>query len=98
VYARQLAQKQQKGRVELSTEKEQINFPNRTQSSSDGSGVVHKGEEEGLDDLKSKKDKFELSSLVKSIKMKSKQIQLSSADKTRKDGKSQFKGKEKRRH
>jgi hypothetical protein len=98
VYARQLAQKQQKGRVEVSAEQEQKKFSKRTQSSSDGSGVMQKGEEEGLDDLKSKKDKFELSSLVKSIKMKSKQIQLSSADKTRKDGKSQFKGKEKRRH
>ncbi|XP_045826879.1 pre-rRNA-processing protein esf1 [Trifolium pratense] len=98
VYARQLAQKQQKGRVELSTEKEQVKFPSRTQLSSDGSGVVQKGEEEGLDDLKSKKDKFELSSMVKSIKMKSKQIQLSSDGKTKKDGKSQFRGKEKRRH
>ncbi|KAK2437660.1 pre-rRNA-processing protein ESF1 [Trifolium repens] len=98
VYARQLAQKQQKGRVEVSAEQEQKKFSKRTQSSSDGSGVMQKGEEEGLDDLKSKKDKFELSSLVKSIKMKSKQIQLSSDGKTRKDGKSQFKGKEKRRH
>ncbi|GAU47386.1 hypothetical protein TSUD_83190 [Trifolium subterraneum] len=100
VYARQLAQKQQKGRVELSTEKEQVKVSNRTQASSDGSGVMQKGGEEVLDDLdlKSKKDKFELSSMVKSIKMKSKQIQLSSDGKTRKDGKSQFKGKEKRRH
>lgn len=98
-YARQMAQKQKKGHMELSAEKECTEFPKGKQLSSDGSGNLAKGEEEGLDALKSKKDKHELSSLVKSIKMKSKQVQLlSSNDNIRKDGKSQFKGREKRRH
>lgn len=95
VYARQLAQKQQKGREELSVEREHVKFPKETQLSSDGSGAKLKGGEEVSDDLKSKQDKLELSSLVKSIKMKSKQIQLSSDVNTKKAGKSQFK---KRKH
>jgi len=95
VYARQLAQKQQKGREELSVEREHVKFPKETQLSSDGSGMKQKGGEEGSDELKSKQDKLELSSLVKSIKMKSKQIQLSSDGNTKKVGKSQFK---KRKH
>ncbi|CAK8578183.1 unnamed protein product [Lathyrus sativus] len=98
VYARQLAQKQQKGHMELPPEREHPKFPKETKLSSGDSGMVQKVEEEGLDDLKSKKDKLELSSLVKSIKMKSKQVQLSSNGKTKKDGKSQFKGREKRKH
>ena len=68
-----------------------------TQLSSEDSGRM-KDEEEGLDALKSKKDKYELSSLVKSIKMKSKQVQLPSDNKTRKDGKSYIKGMKKKRH
>ncbi|CAL5213819.1 unnamed protein product [Lathyrus oleraceus] len=97
VYARQLAQKQQKGHMELPEEKEHTKFPKETKLSGD-SGMMQKVGEEGLDDLKSNKDKLELSSMVKSIKMKSKQIQLSTNSKTKKDGKSQFKGREKRRH
>lgn len=96
-YARQLVQKQVKGHKELSPEREPTKLPKGTQLSSDGSGMMQKGEEEGLDALKSKKDKNELSSLVKSIKMKSKQVQLSSDGKTGKHGKSQFKGMGKRR-
>lgn len=44
------------------------------QLSSDDSGLMMKGEEEGLDALKSKNDAYELLSLVKSIKMKTKQV------------------------
>lgn len=84
--------------MELSAERENTKLPKGTQLSADDSGMMQKGEEEGLDLLKSKKDKYELSSLVKSIKMKSKQIQLPSDGKTRKDGKSQFKGMGKKRH
>ena len=68
------------------------------QLSSDDSGMIKKGEEERLHALKSNKGKYELSSLVKSIKMKSKQVQLPSDDKTRKDGKSHIKGMKKKRH
>lgn len=91
-------QKQAKGHKESSPEREPTKLPKGTQLSSDGSGMMQKGEEEGSDALKSKKDKIELSSLVKSIKRKSKQVQLSSDGKTRKDGKSPFKGMGKRRH
>jgi len=96
-YLRQQAQKQQKGNMDLLAETEHMNHK-RTQLSSDDSGMKKKGEEEGLDALKSKKDTYELSCLVKSIKMKSKQVQLPSDGKKRKDGKSQIKGKGKKRH
>ncbi|KAE9597901.1 hypothetical protein Lal_00029505 [Lupinus albus] len=95
VYARQLAQKKQIGHSEIPVETEYVKPSRGTQSSND-SGMMNKGEEE--DALKTKKDKHELSYLVKSIKMKSKQVQLSSDGKTRKDGKSQFKGMGKKRH
>ncbi|KAL5054710.1 hypothetical protein RYX36_035392 [Vicia faba] len=90
VYVRQLAQKQQKGHMELPAEKEHTKLPKETKLPSGESGMTQKGEEEGLDDL-------ELSSMVKSIKMKSKQIQQSSDGRKKKDEKSQFKGREKRR-
>lgn len=98
VYVRQLAQKQQKGHKELSAEKEHTKFPMETKLPSSDSGMVQKCEEEGLNKVISKKDRLELSSLVNSIKMKSKQIQQSSDGKTKKGGKSEFKGREKRRH
>ncbi|CAL0313252.1 unnamed protein product [Lupinus luteus] len=96
VYARQLAQKKQMGHSEIPIEAERAKPARGTQLSSNDSDKMDKGEEE--DALKSKKDKHELSYLVKSIKMKSKQVQLSSDGKTRKDGKSQFKGAGKKRH
>ncbi|OIV93563.1 hypothetical protein TanjilG_04795 [Lupinus angustifolius] len=96
VYARQIAQKQQMGHSEIPIEKEHVKPSRGMQLSSNDSDMVNKGEEG--DALKSKKDKHELSYLVKSIKMKSKQAQLSSDGKTRKDGKSQFKGMGKKRH
>ncbi|RDX78917.1 esf1, partial [Mucuna pruriens] len=95
-YARQLAQKQQKDNADSPVEREPTKLKGM-QLSSDDSGMK-KGEEEGLDALKSKKDTYELSSLVKSIKMKSKQVQLPSNVKTIKDGKSQIKGMKKKRH
>lgn len=95
-YARQLAQKQQKDNADPPVEREPTKLKG-TQLSSEDSGRM-KDEEEGLDALKSKKDKYELSSLVKSIKMKSKQVQLPSDNKTRKDGKSYIKGMKKKRH
>ena len=87
-YARQLAQKQQKGNLEMLEERENVKPPRGTHLSSADSGMMKKGEEEGSDVVKTKKEKHELSSLVKSIKMKSKQVQLPSDGKTRKDGKS----------
>lgn len=62
-YARQMAQKQQKGERENIGTKEKSN---------DGAKIVNEGSEP--DGLASKKEKHELSSLVKSIKMKSKQV------------------------
>lgn len=56
-----------------------------------------KAEEEGLDILQSKKEKHELSSLIKSVKMKSKQLQLPSYDETKRDGKLQSGGMKKRK-
>lgn len=97
VYARQLAKKQQKDNADSSAEREHTKLKGK-QLSSDDSGMMKMGEEEGSDALKSKKDAYELSSLVKSIKMKSKQIQLPSDVMTRKDGKSQIKGMKKKRH
>ncbi|KAL2966330.1 hypothetical protein AAZX31_16G110100 [Glycine max] len=96
-YARQLAQKQQKDNADPPVEREPTKVKGM-QLSFDDSGVMKKGEEERLDALKSTKDKYELSSLVKSIKMKSKQVQLPSDDKTMKDGKSHIKGMKKKRH
>jgi len=96
-YARQLAQKQQKDNVDPPAEREPTKVKGM-QLSFDDSGMMKKGEEERLDALKSTKDKYELSSLVKSIKMKSKQVQLPSDDKTMKDGKSHIKGMKKKRH
>lgn len=58
---------------------------------------VKKAEEEGLDSLQSKKEKHELSSLIKSVKMKSKQLQLPSYDETKRDGKLQSGGMKKRK-
>ncbi|KAL4342663.1 hypothetical protein S245_035635 [Arachis hypogaea] len=86
-YVRQLAQKQQKGSSEIPVERENVKPPRGAQLSSEDSGMAKKGEEEGSDVLRTKKDKHELSSLVKSIKMKSKQVKLPSDGKTRKDGK-----------
>ncbi|XP_027345677.1 ESF1 homolog [Abrus precatorius] len=95
-HARQLAQKQQKGNKDLGAEKDDVKHE-YMQLSSDDIGMK-KVEEEGLDALKLKKDKHDLSSLVKSIKMKSKQVQLPSDGNRRKDGKSQIKGMKKKRH
>ncbi|KAK7360255.1 hypothetical protein VNO77_02238 [Canavalia gladiata] len=96
-YLRQLAQKQPKSNMDLSAEREHLSVKG-TSLASDDSGMMKKVEEEGLEALKLKKDTYELSSLVKSIKMKSKQVQLPSDSKRRKDGKSQIKGMEKKRH
>lgn len=63
--------------------------------SSNDTGV--KKAEEGLDILQSKKEKHELSSLIKSVKMKSKQLQLPSYDETKRDGKLQSGGMKKRK-
>ncbi|CAJ1942231.1 unnamed protein product [Sphenostylis stenocarpa] len=95
-YARQLAQKQLKDSADPPMEREPLKLKGM-QLSSDDSGMMKKGEEKVLDASKSKKDKYEISSLVKSLKMKSKQVQLPSESKTRKDGKSHIKG-VKRRH
>ncbi|TKY58310.1 Pre-rRNA-processing protein esf1 [Spatholobus suberectus] len=96
-YARQLAWKQQNDNADSSAEREHTKLKGK-QLSSDDSGMMKKAVEEGLDALKSKKDTYELASLVKSIKMKSKQVQLPSDGKRRKDGKSQIKGMKKKRH
>ncbi|KAL2333837.1 hypothetical protein Fmac_015050 [Flemingia macrophylla] len=97
VYLRQLAQKQQKHNADSSAEREHTELRGM-QLVSDDSVIMKKGEEEELDALKSNKDAYELSSLVKSIKMKSKQVQLASDGMTTKDGKSQVKGMNKKRH
>lgn len=91
-YARQLTQKQQMGHLEA----EHVKPSRGMQLSSDDSGMMSKGVA-GVDVLKSKKDQHDLSNLIKSIKMKSKQVQLPSDDKKRKDGKAQVKGMEKKR-
>ncbi|RHN61474.1 hypothetical protein MtrunA17_Chr4g0037061 [Medicago truncatula] len=89
-YARQQLARKQKGQMELSVPKV-MQMP----SENAGNGMMEKDEKEGLLVFKStKKDEDELSFLVKSVKMKSKHILNS---KTRKDGKSQFDGVEKKR-
>ncbi|ESW28190.1 hypothetical protein PHAVU_003G266400 [Phaseolus vulgaris] len=95
-YARQLAQKQQKDSADPPAEREPTK-PKEMQLSSDDSGMVKEGEEKALETSMSKKDKYEISSLVKSIKMKAKQVQLPSASRTRKDEKSHIKGTKKKR-
>ncbi|WVZ25591.1 hypothetical protein V8G54_004135 [Vigna mungo] len=95
-YARQLAQKQQKDSADPPAEREPTK-PKGMQLSSDDSGMVKEGEEKPLEVSMSKKDKYEISSLVKSIKMKAKQVQLPSGSKTRKEEKSHIKGMKKKR-
>lgn len=78
-YARQVARKQQKDDREEMGRNEHPNLH--------GQAHMSDGAETGKDNqilpdgLATKKDKHELSSLVKSIKMKSKQLQVSSNDK-----------------
>lgn len=95
-YARQLAQKQQKESADPPAEREPTK-PKGTQLSSDDSGMMKEGEEKASEASMSKKDKYEISSLVKSIKMKAKQVQLPSDRKTRKEEKSHIKGMKKKR-
>ncbi|KAA8532015.1 hypothetical protein F0562_006843 [Nyssa sinensis] len=75
-YARQLAQKQQKGDLEESGEKNK-QLARQAQFPSDDL-KTDKNEHSQSDGLSSKREKHELSSLVRSIKMKSKQAQLPS--------------------
>ncbi|XP_028774571.1 pre-rRNA-processing protein ESF1 [Neltuma alba] len=96
-YARQRAHKLQKGDIDILAEEEQLKLCKGIEFSSNDAGVK-KGEEEGSDVLEPKKEKHDLSSLVKSIKMKSKQVQLPSYDKTKRDGKLQSGGMKKRKH
>ncbi|XP_015889719.3 pre-rRNA-processing protein ESF1 [Ziziphus jujuba] len=77
-YARQLAMKQQMGEREP-TDREHIKVPAKVQAEKD--------EQVKSDDLPLKKEKYELSSLVKSVKMKSKQVKLLSDGNTIKKGK-----------
>ncbi|GMH25164.1 hypothetical protein Nepgr_027007 [Nepenthes gracilis] len=82
-YARQLAQQQPKGSKELV--EEEVGLPTATALLSNDTAMKEDG---GLrsSDMSSSKEKHEFSSLVKSIKMKSKQISLPS-DVKRKKGK-----------
>lgn len=78
-YARQLAQKQHKVEEEIVSAKQQPGIaaplqPSRTLESATNEKLQY-------DDLPSRKEKHELSSLVKSIKMKSQQLSLSSQGK-----------------
>ncbi|KAK4711708.1 hypothetical protein R3W88_006221 [Solanum pinnatisectum] len=78
-YARQLAQKQHKVEEEIVSAKQQPGIaapllPSRTLESATNEKLMS-------DDLPSRKEKHELSSLVKSIKMKSQQLSLSSQGK-----------------
>ncbi|KAK6797962.1 hypothetical protein RDI58_005664 [Solanum bulbocastanum] len=78
-YARQLAQKQHKVEEEIVSAKQQPGIaaplqPSRTLESATNENLQS-------DDLPSRKEKHELSSLVKSIKMKSQQLSLSSQGK-----------------
>ncbi|KAF2312450.1 hypothetical protein GH714_034714 [Hevea brasiliensis] len=65
--------------------------PTKSQLLSD-EPVANKNEQRSADVLPSKKEKHEISSLVKSLKMKSKQLQLPSNGNTRKDEKLQPRG------
>ncbi|KAK4262036.1 hypothetical protein QN277_027649 [Acacia crassicarpa] len=96
-YARQRAHKLQKGDIDILAEEEQVKLCKGIEFSSNDTGVK-KAAEEGSDILQSKKEKHELSSLIKSVKMKSKQVQLPLYDKTKRDGKLQSGGMKKRKH
>ncbi|KAI9109598.1 hypothetical protein K1719_019228 [Acacia pycnantha] len=96
-YARQRAHKLQKGDIDILAEEEQVKLSKGLEFSSNDTGVK-KAEEEGSDILQSKKEKHELSSLIKSVKMKSKQVRLPLYDKTKRDGKLQSGGMKKRKH
>lgn len=95
-YARQKAHKLHKGESDPLAEGEPL--PKTVQSSSSNDVGIMKGEEGGLDASQLKKEKYELSSLVKSVKMKSKQVQLPSDDKKKRGGKLQSREMKKRKH
>ncbi|CAN4083479.1 unnamed protein product [Withania somnifera] len=78
-YARQLAQKQHKVEEEIAKAKQQPGVAATLQPSRTSEAAT--SEKWQSDDLSSRKEKHELSSLVKSIKMKSQQISLSSQGK-----------------
>ncbi|KAL6960442.1 hypothetical protein U1Q18_038207 [Sarracenia purpurea var. burkii] len=80
-YARQLVEKQRKGKRAVLKSKDQVKLPEPAQLPSDDPKTRKNGDLQS-DELKSKKDKYELSSLIKSIKMKSKQLQIPSNSKT----------------
>ncbi|CAK7355655.1 unnamed protein product [Dovyalis caffra] len=91
VYARQLAQKQLKRSEQQLVEGENKKQPEKAQLLSDDPAMDN---DECMisDGLPEKKEKHELLSLVKSIKMKSKQVRSSSNSKQLKDKKFQPKG------
>ncbi|GAV75883.1 NUC153 domain-containing protein [Cephalotus follicularis] len=90
-YARQLAQKRQKGDQE-DVEREHLKSPANAQYSSDDP-ETNKSEHAKSDVFSSKKEKHELSSLVRSIKMKSKQVQSTFSNRrTNKDDKLPLRG------
>ncbi|KAF8405449.1 hypothetical protein HHK36_010355 [Tetracentron sinense] len=81
-YARQSAQKQQKSGREEMVEKEQMKPPRQVQLPSDDT-LPKKDEQLQPGVMSSKKEKHELSSLVRSIKKKSQQVQFPSNSKER---------------
>ncbi|KDP39086.1 hypothetical protein JCGZ_00843 [Jatropha curcas] len=84
-YARQMAQKQRKGDLrELGGEHEKQATKSEAQSDE-----PDKKKTENADVLPSNKEKLEISSLVKSLKMKSKQLSVPSNSKKKKNGKLQ---------
>ncbi|XP_048229987.1 pre-rRNA-processing protein ESF1 isoform X2 [Ricinus communis] len=91
-YARQMAQRQHKGDRQELAEGEHKKQPAKSQLLSDEPDA-NKNEHLTSDAASSKKEKHELSALVRSIKMKSKQVQLPSNGKTKKDEKIQFRDK-----
>ncbi|XP_052196010.1 pre-rRNA-processing protein esf1 [Diospyros lotus] len=77
-YARQLAQKQRKGDQELSGKKQEKILP-REQAQLHSDDPVTDKNELRPDKSSLKKEKHELSSMVKSVKMKSKQVKVASS-------------------
>ncbi|XP_038884339.1 pre-rRNA-processing protein esf1 [Benincasa hispida] len=94
-YVRQVALKQQKGDGYQST-KSQHGKSSTKQPAVSGEDEVNGDAPVKIEGDSSKKEKYELSSLVKSIKMKSKQLQLQSGGgkMAKKDGKERFPAKE----
>ncbi|GLT82595.1 hypothetical protein SLE2022_009580 [Rubroshorea leprosula] len=91
-YARQTVQRQHKEEWRELVGREQVKSATNDDQLPSGDHRTKKGSHEKSEILQSKKEKHELGSLVRSVKFKSKQVQLASNGKSKKDDESLSRG------